>query len=86
MVLSAHYRQAPEHKFPKAHDDAWDTYTWLLANAATIGGDPNRIAAAGESAGGNLAANVPQRRRDARDPAQCGGSANPEQNVHGCDP
>lgn len=64
MVLSAHYRQAPEHKFPAAHDDAWDTYTWLLANAATIGGDPNRIAVAGESAGGNLAANVSMRARD----------------------
>lgn len=64
MVLSAHYRQAPEHTFPAAHDDAWNTYTWLLANVATLGGDPNRIAVAGESAGGNLAANVSIRARD----------------------
>ncbi len=44
------------------------------------------VAGAMKAPGGNLAANVPQRRRDARDPAQCGGSTNPEQNVHGCDP
>jgi acetyl esterase len=58
MVLSAHYRQAPEFKFPAAHDDAWGTYLWVVANAAQVGGDPTRIAVAGESAGGNLAAYV----------------------------
>ncbi len=55
VVISADYRQGPEHKFPAAHDDALAVYQWALANAASIKGDPTRIALVGESAGGNLA-------------------------------
>ncbi|MEO7455881.1 MAG: alpha/beta hydrolase [Gemmatimonadaceae bacterium] len=55
VVISANYRQAPEHKFPAAHDDALAVYEWALANAASIKGDPRKVALAGESAGGNLA-------------------------------
>ncbi|MEO5817187.1 MAG: alpha/beta hydrolase [Gemmatimonadaceae bacterium] len=55
VVVSADYRQAPEHKFPAAHDDAIAIYEWAIRNAASIKGDPSRIALAGESAGGNLA-------------------------------
>ncbi len=55
VVISADYRQAPEHKFPAAHDDAVAIYEWALTNAASLKGDPKRIALAGESAGGNLA-------------------------------
>jgi acetyl esterase len=55
IVISADYRQAPEHKFPAAWDDALAVYRWALANAERLGGDARRIALAGESAGGNLA-------------------------------
>ncbi|MCC4609781.1 alpha/beta hydrolase [Xanthomonas campestris] len=55
IVVSVDYRQAPEHKFPAAWDDALAAYEWVLANAASIGGNPRLVALAGESAGGNLA-------------------------------
>ena len=55
VVVSVDYRLAPEAKFPAQHDDALATYKWAAANAATIKGDPKRLAIAGESAGGNLA-------------------------------
>jgi acetyl esterase/lipase len=67
IVVSADYRRAPEHKFPAAHDDALAAYEWAVKNAPSFGGDPKRVAVAGESAGGNLAANVALMARDRKD-------------------
>lgn len=58
MVITVDYRHAPDSKFPAQHEDAWAAYTWTVENVHTLDGDSKRIAVAGESAGGNLAANV----------------------------
>jgi acetyl esterase len=64
VVVSVAYRQAPEHKFPTAHNDSYAAYEWTVKNAASIKGDPKHIAVVGESAGGNLAAAVSMMARD----------------------
>lgn len=63
-VLSVDYRLAPEHKFPAALDDAYESYIWSRNNFKLLGIDPNNIAIAGDSAGGNLTTAVCLRARD----------------------
>ena len=64
VVVSSHYRQGPEHKFPAAHEDAFAAYRWALKNASSLKGDSSKVAVMGESAGGNLAAAVSIMARD----------------------
>lgn len=66
IVVSVEYRHAPEARFPAQHDDAAAAYRWTLANAASWGGDPRKVALAGESAGGNLAVATAIHARDNR--------------------
>ncbi|CAE6481468.1 unnamed protein product [Rhizoctonia solani] len=62
VVVSVDYRLAPEHPYPAALDDSWDSLLWLYNDGAQqLGIDPNRIALMGASAGANLAAVIAQR-------------------------
>ncbi|WP_285411144.1 alpha/beta hydrolase [Variovorax sp. efr-133-TYG-130] len=64
-VVSVDYRLAPAHKFPTASNDAWDAFEFIATQGASLGLDPSRMAVAGDSAGGTLAAVCAIMARDA---------------------
>ena len=64
LVVSPGYRKAPEHPYPAALDDIHAAWTWLQAEAPSLGVDRRRIVVGGESAGGGIAASLVQRLHD----------------------
>ncbi|QXI25763.1 alpha/beta hydrolase [Pseudomonas vanderleydeniana] len=68
MVIAVDYRLAPEHPYPAAFDDCLAVWRGLRVQAENWQLDPQRMAIAGDSAGGNLAAAVCLALRDAAEP------------------
>jgi acetyl esterase len=65
IVVSVDYQLAPEHPFPAAHHDSFNALKWVRENIAAYGGNPNDLVVAGDSAGGNLAACMAHRCKQA---------------------
>jgi acetyl esterase len=68
VVVAVDYRRAPEHPYPAAANDAYAATAWVADNPDAVDGT-GRLAVAGDSAGGNLAASVALRARDEDGPA-----------------
>lgn len=70
-LVFVHYRLAPRYSFPYPVEDCYSGLLWLYRNASRLGIDKNRIAVAGDSAGGGLSAALTHMSRDRGGPKIC---------------
>ncbi|MBN8944284.1 MAG: alpha/beta hydrolase [Rhizobiales bacterium] len=70
LIVSVDYSLAPEAPFPAAIEDAHAALRWAHDQAEAIGGIASRIAVAGDSAGGNIAAALAQASRHGGPPVR----------------
>ncbi len=68
ITVSVDYRLAPENPYPAGHDDCWTTLQWIYGHIAEYGGDPDKVAVSGDSAGGNLCVYCARMDRDSGSP------------------
>jgi acetyl esterase len=64
VIVAVDYRLAPEHPFPAALDDAWTALRWAV-HLPDVTTQHVPIGVMGDSSGGNLAAVLARRARDA---------------------
>ena len=64
IIVAVDYRTAPKYPFPTHVNDSYNTFKWVVENAQKIGGNPEKIAVIGESAGGNIATVICQKAKN----------------------
>lgn len=69
QVVSVHYRRSPENPYPAAIQDCYESLCWVARESKILGVDVERLAVAGDSAGGNLAAACALLARDRNGPS-----------------
>jgi acetyl esterase len=67
LVVAVDYRLAPEHPFPAAIDDGYTVLQWVASKGAEFNIDCNRLAIAGDSAGGAIATVVARKSLELKD-------------------
>lgn len=68
IVIAPNFRLPPEHRFPAGLQDCWAVLNWIADNGGLRGWDSSKIALGGGCSGGNLAAVLALKARDAGRP------------------